>query len=406
MAIPVFFLMIGIEAVMNYVKKKDFYRFNDSVNDLSCGIASQITGTFLKTVLFAGYLYLYNNFRIMEISVSSVIAWSICFIGIDFFYYWFHRMSHEVAVIWGSHAPHHQSEEYNLTVALRQGSFQGVFSFGFYLPLAIVGFPPAMFLVVSQFQTLYQFWIHTRLIGKMGWFEILFNTPSHHRVHHGKNPIYLDRNHGGTLIIFDKMFGTFQAETEEVVFGTVKPLASWNPIWANFQYWLDLAKLTVKAPGFLNKIKVWIEEPGWYPEGVAKDPVPEHGTPEFKKKYDTVIPTGLNIYSLIQFIGVNIATVMFLEIAPKANSLDVYFFGGWVLFSLLTVGGLFELKKWSFYLEVFRLVLTALYFVSGIKESPELSYVSIVAIGMSFGLLVYHYKHFSEANRGSAVRYA
>jgi sterol desaturase/sphingolipid hydroxylase (fatty acid hydroxylase superfamily) len=202
LAIPVFFLLIGVELVAARLLERDAYRFSDSLNDLSCGILQQLLEVFLKTALFAGYAWLFAAHRVCEIPAAAAWAWLACFLGVDFCYYWFHRWSHEVNAGWAAHVVHHQSEEYNLSVALRQGAFQPAFSWLFYLPLALVGFPPAMFLAVSSFNTLYQFWIHTRLVGRLGPLEWLLNTPSHHRVHHARNPKYVDRNHGGTLVQF------------------------------------------------------------------------------------------------------------------------------------------------------------------------------------------------------------
>ena len=202
-AIPVFFLLIGVELLVARIMKRDVYRFSDAIANLSCGITQQVVGVLMRAILFGGYIYLYENFKLWDLGVDKWWVWVVCFVGVDFFYYWFHRLAHEISVMWGGHIVHHQSEEYNLSVALRQGSFQALSSWIFYLPLAWMGFSPLVFLVVAQFQTLYQFWIHTRLIGKMWWpIEYIFNTPSHHRVHHGINPQYIDKNHGGTLIIF------------------------------------------------------------------------------------------------------------------------------------------------------------------------------------------------------------
>ena len=241
LAIPVFFALIGVELVVARCQGRSLYRLNDSVNDLSCGILQQLLGVALKTVLFAGYVWVYESHRLLEIPVESAAAWIACFFGVEFFYYWFHRKSHEINVFWAAHVVHHQSEEYNLAVALRQGAFQQGFSWIFYLPLALAGFPPVMFLALSSFNTLYQFWIHTRTIGRLGAFEWVFNTPSNHRVHHARNPKYIDRNHGGTLIIWDRLFGTYVAEEEEPVYGITTPLRSWNPVWANLHYWAELA---------------------------------------------------------------------------------------------------------------------------------------------------------------------
>ncbi len=187
-AIPVFFALIGVELIVARWQGRSVYRLNDSVSDLSCGIVQQLVGVAFKTALFAGYIGVFENHRLLQIQVQSTAAWVVCFVGVDFLYYWFHRKSHEINALWAAHVVHHQSEEYNLAVALRQGAFQQGFSWIFYLPLALVGFPPLMFLTLSSFNTLYQFWIHTRTIDRLRPLEWVFNTPSNHRVHHARNP--------------------------------------------------------------------------------------------------------------------------------------------------------------------------------------------------------------------------
>ena len=177
LAIPVFFVLIGVELLAARLLERDVYRLADSVSDLSCGILQQVVEVFLKTALFAGYAWLFARHRLFDVPPGAAWAWAACFVGVDFLYYWFHRWSHEVNAGWAAHVVHHQSEEYNLTVALRQGALQPAFSWVFYLPLAVLGFPPAMFLAVSSFNTLYQFWIHTRLIGRLGPLEWVLNTP-------------------------------------------------------------------------------------------------------------------------------------------------------------------------------------------------------------------------------------
>ena len=308
-AVPAFLALIGIELLVTRIIKKDYYRLNDSINDLTLGTYSRVIGAFYAGAFFLLYVWLYENARMFDLTagglytLAAIPVWIGGFLAVDMLYYWFHRTSHQVAVVWGSHEPHHSSEEYNLAVALRQGSFQGIFSYWFYLPLAFIGLHPVIFLTCSQFNTIYQFWIHTRAIDKM-WapIEWIFNTPSHHRVHHGINPKYIDKNHAGTLIIWDKLFGTFQAEEEEAVYGTVKPLASWNPVWANVQYWIGLAKKTAKTPGALNKLKVWFAKPGWQPaEMGGMRPIPEVDPATFVK-YDPRIPGGSGAYVFFHFV--------------------------------------------------------------------------------------------------------
>ncbi len=209
LSIPVFFALIGVELLVARLTGEKLYRYNDAINDLSCGILQQVLGVFVKVIVFGGYVFVYEAGHLLELSATSAGVWVLCFLGVDFFYYWFHRVSHEWSLPWGAHVVHHQSEEFNLAVALRQGAFQPLFSWFFYLPLALVGFPPLMFLTCSSLNTLYQFWIHTRAIGRLGPLEWVLNTPSHHRVHHGSDEKYLDRNYAGVLIVWDRLFGSF-----------------------------------------------------------------------------------------------------------------------------------------------------------------------------------------------------
>ena len=196
MAVPVFFISIAIEVVIAVIKKRKVYRFNDTVSDLSAGMMQELVGVFTKILLFGVYVIVFEAVHrpsgapqgaVYGLPVNIVTGIAVFFI-VDLIYYWFHRNSHNIAVVWGSHEAHHSSQEYNLSVALRQGAFQRLFSFPYYLPMALVGFSPLQFMVCSQINTLYQFFIHTRLVKTLGFLEYFMNTPSHHRVHHGVNP--------------------------------------------------------------------------------------------------------------------------------------------------------------------------------------------------------------------------
>ena len=377
LAIPIFLLLIGIEALFAWHEQREYYRFNDAINDLSCGIIQQVIGVFMKTILFAGYLFLFDRFALLNISEKSIIAWVVIFFGVDFFYYWFHRMSHEMNAPWAAHIVHHQSEEFNLAVALRQGTFQSSFSWIFYLPLAIIGFPPVMFLTMSAFNTLYQFWIHTRAIGKLGPLEWVLNTPSHHRVHHGRNPKYLDKNHAGTLIIWDRMFGTFQAEEEEVVYGVTEPLNSWNPVWANLQYWTKLWREMKTLPRFVDKIKFWLKPPGWRPQELP--PLPPHPevTPATIVKYDTKIPLGLQLYVLLHFMPTIWGVTLILNHESDWPWPQLTIVAGLILFTVLNMGGILDKKPWALKFEIVRQITLAV--VVGAYFSTSNFFALIVA---------------------------
>lgn len=359
LAIPVFFALIGVELLAARVLERDAYRFGDSIADLSCGILQQVLGVFLKTALFAGYVWLFTHHRLADIPQASLGAWLLCFLGVDVLYYWFHRFSHEVNAGWAAHVVHHQSEEYNLTVALRQGAFQPAISSVFYLPLAIVGFPPLMFLAASAFNTLYQFWIHTRLIGRLGPLEWVLNTPSHHRVHHGRDPKYIDRNHGGTLIVWDRLFGTFQPEEEEPVYGITRPLASYNPVWANFHAWADLLGMARRTGRWMDRLRLLWKRPGWRPDDLGGYVPPPPVEPADRITYDARVSRPLRIYVLAQFVMVTLGTTTFLFGAAELSLGLRIGAAVFVALGLGTLGGLLDGRAWAPPVEAGRLVLLA-----------------------------------------------
>ncbi|MGD9719625.1 MAG: sterol desaturase family protein [Pirellulales bacterium] len=366
LAVPLFFLLIGIELVAGLVQRKRLYRFNDSITDLSCGIIDQTLGIFLKGLLFAGYLYLFEHYRLLDVAAAPPAAKWIAAIalmlGVDFCFYWFHRIAHEYAAPWATHVVHHQSEEYNLTVALRQSALEGCFAWVFYLPLAVIGFPPAWYVAMSALNLLYQFWIHTEAVGRLGPLEWVFNTPSHHRVHHARNPQYLDKNYAGMFIIWDRLFGTFEPEREQPVYGVTKPLASWNPLWANLHEWVELARLAWQAPRWRDKLKIWFMPLGWTPPGVPEGPRAQPVTRASVAKYDSRLPLGLNFYVLVHFGGALALSVWILALDDQGATLVAMAGPAMlVLWSLVNLGGILERKRWAALSELARLVVLPIY---------------------------------------------
>jgi alkylglycerol monooxygenase len=401
-AVPVFFLLIGVELVFALWEQKKAYRLHDSINDLSCGITEQMVGLFLKGFLFAGYLGTYAYATARGINLVDVEGYSgggkwmaaiALFLGVDCAYYWFHRIAHEYNAPWAGHVVHHSSEDYNLAVALRQGTFQGLFSWVFYLPLALLGFPPAWFAAMSSFDVLYQFWIHTRLIGKLGPLEWVLNTPSHHRVHHGRNPKYLDKNYAGTLIIWDRMFGTFQAEEEEPVYGLTKPLDSWNPLWANLHVWNDLCRDAWLAPRWIDKLRIWFMPQGWRPAGLPANPATPEVTHETVVRYDTQLPRGLNIYALFNFVGILLLAIGLLAGGKSLGHGELAAAAGLVLWGLLNIGGMFDHRRWAFSSELLRLPITAAAIVfklpSGAWFSSAQLGLAVLVVALWLWLLCY-----------------
>ncbi|MCP4437493.1 MAG: sterol desaturase family protein [Aureispira sp.] len=357
-AIPVFFLLIGLELLVAKLQNTQLYRVNDAITNISCGIVQQVTGAFTKLIGLAAYAFVYYNWRFFDI---PNVWWTyiLLFLAVDCLYYWFHRYAHEISAFWGTHVVHHQSEDYNLSVALRQSAFQSLISAVFYLPLAFLGFDPIPFLTINILQTLYQFWIHTETIDKMPkWFEFIFSTPSHHRVHHGRNPQYIDKNHGGTLIIFDRLFGTFEPEVEPVVYGVTKSLESCSPIWANFDYYNDLSKEMSNTPGVGNKLRMLIEKPGWRPQETGGYQAPPPISRAEVTKYNPSIPLGLNYYILFQYVVVLLGTTGFLASIKGDNllTLGTISLATLVILSVSSLGAILDKRQWAPVSEILRLI--------------------------------------------------
>ncbi|MCS6911916.1 MAG: sterol desaturase family protein [Myxococcales bacterium] len=241
------------------------YHFQDSITNLSCGIGQQVIGVFVRSGPLLVYMAVYERLRLHTFSPRSLGAWILILLLVDLCYWVYNWASHRVNFLWATHVVHHQSEEYNLSVALRQSRFAQTTSWLFYLPLAVTGFPAAMCLTMVTLNTLYQFWIHTPAVGRLGPLEWILNIPSHHRVHHGIDPRYIDRNYAGIFIIWDQLFGTFRREDDEPVYGTVKPLRSWNPLWANIEHWVRMAQMARQTRRIRDKLLVWVMPPEWRP---------------------------------------------------------------------------------------------------------------------------------------------
>ena len=356
LSIPIFFILIGVELLVERITHNELYRLPDAIANLSCGVTSQLSGLFLKIFAIGIYQILFENFAFFKLE-KNWLYWVVLFLLVDLAYYWAHRMSHEINLFWGGHVVHHQSEEYNLSVALRQSSLQVVWTFAFNLPIAFLGFETFDFALVAAFNTLYQFWIHTETIGKMGWFEYVLNTPSHHRVHHGRDPKYIDKNHAGSLIIWDKMFGTFQQEEEKPTYGITKPLNSWNAAFANVSHYVEMSKDLKRIPVIADKIRYIFKRPGWLPSylgGFRKAPLVDKST---YRKYDTPAPMLLNLYVLFQYVLCLVGTALFLFNAAAFSLAEKAIVA--VLISIVVVnsGVLFEQRPWAKYSEWIRIIV-------------------------------------------------
>jgi len=263
-AIPAFVLLLSLEAWLAYRENRHRYESHDTFASLGLGIGNVLTGLITKALIFGLFMLLYQ-YRIFSPDSGKWWFWVLLFLADDFSYYWFHRISHSVNYFWASHVVHHSSKHYNLAAALRQtwtGNLSGTFIFWAWMPL--IGFHPIWVLFMQQLSLIYQFWIHTEWIRQMpAPIEFFFNTPSHHRVHHGSDLKYLDRNHGGILIIWDRLFGTFTPEAERPVYGLRENIESFNPAVVAFSTWGSLFRKAIESKSLYQGIRYFLMPPGW-----------------------------------------------------------------------------------------------------------------------------------------------
>ena len=339
LATPLFLLLIGIEAWVGFARNRNTYRLNDALNSIGLGIMSQVIGVFSALLTLGIYVFVFNHASLWVLPANAVWVWVAGLVFYDFCYYWHHRFGHTVALFWAAHVVHHQSEDYNLSTALRQTSSGWVGGWLFYLPMAVLGVPPLVFGVVALIDLLYQFWVHTQQVGKLGWFDRWFCSPSNHRVHHAVNDQYLDKNYGGIFIVWDRLFGSYAAEddTQPCVYGTRGPLRSWNPLWANLHNYADLATDSWRATAWGDRLSVWFMHPGWRPaEVAARWPKPAFDIGRVER-YDPPMSRSAQAGAVGVFLALLGATTLFLwnahrlTLAEQAAGAAVVLAGLWVV---------------------------------------------------------------------------
>jgi sterol desaturase/sphingolipid hydroxylase (fatty acid hydroxylase superfamily)/uncharacterized membrane protein YhhN len=331
LATPVFFLLIGIEFFVGRLRARrgtghDTYRLPDTLNSIGLGMLSQISAAITGLLRIGIYTAIWSAFALFRNDDfwTQWYGWLLALVFYDFCYYWLHRLGHESAVLWAAHVVHHQSQHYNLSTALRQTSSGVLLGWVFYLPMALAGVPPLVFGAVALIDLLYQFWVHTEQVGKLGWFDRWFCSPSNHRVHHAVNDRYVDRNYGGVLIVWDRLFGTFKEEDEPCVYGTRSPLRSWDPVWANAEVYWSLARDSWRTRLWRDKLRIWFKPPGWRPPDVAAlDPKPPFDITEVRR-YEPPASSRVQAFAAAQFVallGGATAFLWFSDTLPFTSSL-------------------------------------------------------------------------------------
>lgn len=381
-ALPVFLVLIGLEYVVSNKKGKQYFQYSNTVVNLSVGIAERLLDLFVVGAFYGLYNYLHGHYALFDIQPSPT-AWVLLFVFTDFVWYWYHRLAHEVNVLWSVHVVHHQSDDFNFSVSARITVFQAFVRTLFWCALPIIGFPAPMIAVMLVIHGVYPFFLHTRTIPKLGWLEYILVTPSHHRVHHASNEQYLDKNYGDVLIIWDKLFGTFIEESEEPIYGLTKPMQSKSFLWQHFHFALELLTAVRQTPGLGNKWKLLVGKPD-----VVDGTIRERLEEKYLHGNHTLQPTGtlrkyVNAQMALCLVGVFVMYLLEAYISLPAKVIVT----GLVILTLINCGAILEHLSWVFHLEYLRFLISfgLLYYYS---QSAWL----LVGLG---GVLVYSLLYFS-----------
>ena len=356
-AIPGFLILVLVELAYGAWKKKQTYTLMDTLSSLSSGMTNIIKDVFGIGLILISYPFLKNTLAITQLEESTML-YIVAFVCIDFASYWNHRLNHSINVFWNRHIVHHSSEEFNLACALRQ-SVSALLGFGalFLLPAALLGIPHKVITVLAPLHLFGQFWYHTKHIGKLGWLEYIFVTPSQHRVHHAINPIYIDKNLSAIFCIWDRIFGTFQEELadEPCVYGTLKPVQTWNPLLINFQHNWGLAKDAWYTKRWADKFRLWFMPTGWRPKDVAaRFPRPIVENVFAQKKYAPVYSTKHKLIALFHFTGITVILGYFLSHFGDLTYESQVAFGILVITTVFGFTSLMDGYRWAAPFEMVR----------------------------------------------------
>ena len=356
-AVPIFMFLIALEAL---VAKRRGIRINrqaDVITSLSSGLTKIIRDGVKYGFAIIGYSWLVNNLTVFHIE-NIWLAVIIAFLVQDFTGYCTHRLKHRVNILWNRHIIHHSSEDFNLACALRQSISNAInFSTIFMIPAALLGVPVKIFIILGPIHFFFQFWYHTQLISKMGLLEYFLVTPSHHRVHHAINPEYIDKNYGQILIIWDKLFGSFQSEINDVkpVYGTLKPVRTWNPVIINFKHLWQLLKDAWRAERYFDKLRIWFMPTGWRPSDVKeKFPLLEVTNPAKQLKYNTNNSGWLFAYSWTQLVITHFLLFHLLIIFSSHSNTMNYLYAVVLLLSVFSFTSMLDNSNFAFFAELLK----------------------------------------------------
>ncbi len=359
-AIPFFMLLLAAEILYGYFIKNQKYKVMDTVSSISSGFTNVLKDSLGLGVVLISYPYLFEHLALLEIKATWLV-WLAAFIAIDFAGYWNHRLNHKINLFWNQHVIHHSSEEFNLACALRQPVSNLIAYFPLLLiPAALVGVPFEVIAVLAPIHLFAQFWYHTQHIGKMGWLEYIIITPSQHRVHHAINPEYIDKNLGQILSVWDRIFGTFQEELDDVQpqYGVLKPAETWNPVLINFQHFWRILKDAWRTRNYWDKIRIWFMPTGWRPADVAaKYPISIIEDVYGFERYDTPSSRALNGYAIFQlFATLGFLLHLFYNYSNIGLN-ELLLFGAFIFVGVYGYTTLMDRTKYAVVIEVIRGVL-------------------------------------------------
>ena len=354
--VPVFTLMIFCEFLYGYLRKRNNYRLNDTVTSIGLGLMSRYPALLGLGVQGLVYAFIAKQFNLGFLGSYDPYVWVIAFVLYDLSYYWLHRSHHQIKVLWASHVVHHHGEEFNLSTALRQTGTDFLFKWIFYTPMLLLGIPVEIFVTVAALNLIYQFWVHTEHIGRLGVLEYILVTPSNHRIHHAQNKEYIDANYGGVFILWDRMFGTFIDERDDLkpIYGTSKPLNSWNPLWANLEVWSEMIKDTWRTRRWRDKIALWFSKPKWRPADVSeKYPIKKNDLTQFRK-FDTKTSLFAKIFGFTHLVFVSIYTQGVLFNSASIAYVDLMLISFNIVTLMVFASFMYENRVFVYYLELIR----------------------------------------------------
>lgn len=373
--IPAFFIFLALEYLLAVKKGKDqLFTYEDTVANITIGIAERLLNLFITGSFYGLYYYIHEHYAILIIP-NNWAVWVSLLLATDLIWYWYHRLGHEINIMWGAHIVHHHSETFNYTVSARITTLQAVVRNVFWCILPFIGFHPAMVIAILVIHGTYSFFTHTQLIGKLGWLENILITPSHHRVHHASNEKYLNKNYGDIFVFWDKLFGTFQKEEEEPVYGLTHPLKRYSFLWQHFHYYAELAEACRRSGSIYQSIRILLGKPEDLDQDIRKE-LENTWLPE-KKSFRSTLR--FKLYLNLQLIATAIALFLFTLFFHELNGVEATFITILVLITLVNCGALLEQQQWIYYLEIVRLLLMCGY-ISYVGESFGFFCISIITV--------------------------